>query len=66
MVAQNWTVRAEYLYHDFNSGGTNYQIGLANCASGANCGVNAVAANNNISAFRLGANYKFDCSAKLS
>ena len=60
MVAQNWTVRAEYLYYDFNGGGNNYQLGLANCANGANCGVNVTAANNNISAFRLGANYKFD------
>jgi outer membrane immunogenic protein len=59
MVAQNWTVRAEYLYYDFNGGGTNYQLGLANCAV-ANCGVNVTSASNNISAFRLGANYKFD------
>jgi outer membrane immunogenic protein len=59
MVAPNWTVRGEYLYYDFSNGNNANGLGLPNCAGGA-CGVNVSSASNNISVFRLGANYKFD------
>jgi outer membrane immunogenic protein len=68
-VARNWTVRAEYLYYDFNGGGTNQAVTLASCNTGPAggfgpggppCGANAGNANNNTSVFRLGANYKVD------
>jgi outer membrane immunogenic protein len=60
LVAPNWTVRGEYLYYDFSNGNNANVLGLPNCAGGAACGVNVSSASNNISVFRLGANYKFD------
>jgi opacity protein-like surface antigen len=58
MVTQSWTVRGEYLFYDFSGANTN-GLPFANCAA-PGCGVNVTTANNNISVFRLGANYKFD------
>ena len=69
MVAQNWTVRAEYLYYDFNGGGgTGQTVGIPNCSTGPGagfgasgvCGAHVASANNNVNVFRLGASYKFD------
>jgi outer membrane immunogenic protein len=57
LVAQSWTVRAEYLYYNFTGGGNSNGLSLA-CDGG--CGVNIASADNNISVLRLGANYKID------
>jgi hypothetical protein len=69
MLAPNWTVRGEYLYYDFSNGNNARVLGLPNCGTGTGtgiagvgppCGVNLSSASNNISVFRLGANYKLD------
>ena len=60
LVAQNWTVRGEYLHYDF-TGSNGNELTLANC-SVANCGVNLANVSNNVDVFRLGANYKFGWS----
>ncbi len=55
MIAQAWTVRAEFLYYSFN-GNTN-AIPIADCSG---CGVNLSAGRNNIGVARLGVNYMFN------
>jgi len=57
MIAPSWTVRGEYLFYDF-SNNVMSALALPNCAV-AGCGANVSKNNNELSVFRLGANYKF-------
>jgi outer membrane immunogenic protein len=59
-VAQQWTVRGEYLFYDF-AGSTTGNLTLPDCnlnTPGA-CNVALTTGKNNISAVRIGINYKF-------
>jgi outer membrane immunogenic protein len=58
MVAQHWTVRAEYLYYDFTQTDST-AFTFPTCAGGGSCGANAAVGSNNISVARIGVNYKF-------
>jgi outer membrane immunogenic protein len=60
MIAPKWTVRAEYLFYDFNRGSTNALTMTGACASPPTCGVNVTTGHNNISVARLGVNYLFN------
>ena len=60
MIAPRWSVRAEYLFYDFNGGSTNALTLTGPCASTPTCGVNVATDHNNISVARLGVNYLFN------
>jgi outer membrane immunogenic protein len=57
MIAQNWTVRGEYLYYGFNQNNSQ-TVAFSSCAV-AGCGVTVTGNSNNISVLRAGVNYKF-------
>ena len=62
MIAQNWTVRGEYLYYNFSGASTNPLVIANICAAqaaGITCGVNVTTASNNINTVRLGVNFKW-------
>jgi outer membrane immunogenic protein len=57
MMQSHWTVRGEYLFYDFKGSDGN-SLSIPSCAVAA-CGVNVSTSKNDVSAFRLGVNYKF-------
>ena len=59
MIAPRWSVRAEYLFYDFNGGSTNALTLAGPCFFTPTCGVNVATDHNNISVARLGVNYRF-------
>jgi outer membrane immunogenic protein len=60
MIAPKWTIRAEYLFYDFNGGSTNTVTMTGPCNVIPTCGMNVTMGHNNISVARLGVNYLFD------
>jgi outer membrane immunogenic protein len=59
MIAPNWALRAEYLYYGFGGRNVNSTAIANNCQTAGTCGVNLGTGSNNISAFRVGLDYKF-------